>query len=503
MDSVSAGGGFDTVSRGAYHLGSALQQRDEEEARAWSASALSQARLDWTQQLTDRQSKAKPGAPGFAPEVIRDFDTYAEGLIGTAPTNAAKTYMKQRLDDLRANVGGQAVHFEAQARVDWRTDQFTKAIDNTAKLMNTDPSQYKDAMAERLTEIDGSALPPIQKSALREKAINGISAAAVWSQIQKSPTEFLQSIGFEASQGADGKLRKSSGDLTGVTGNAAFDMLPFDKRAQLFEGAVRLKAQINADADRVVKDKAKATADEAMKNVWNLWGNGKLTMQYMDSVRPVLSAEQYHSGLVALKAQQAGHGQKTDPGVFRELLRLEQTDPQQAEIYAYSKHKAGLLSNEHLSSEVNRIRAQGRQEGPKSPYERGTAYIARQLDPGPMVQDPVGKSRYADAVDTFDRWVNSGKRTESEITERSYEIVKQYKFINFNDTVLALPTPRSGSIARVNDPVRVLKDVAAAKAVADQKHRNGQMPKAEYDEEMRIMARWVRAANEVQQGTQK
>jgi hypothetical protein len=492
VEVVDTSFGARAVARAFESIANDVSQRNDEEARAWSSNALSKARLDWTTQLLDRQSNAQPGAPDFTPAVIKDFDDYATKTIETAPTRAAKQFLHERLSALRTDIGEKAAVFEAQARIDYRTDQFTTSIDTTSKLMNTDPSQYAPALAEQLAIIDASAMLPIKKSAMRQLAVEKVSSAAVWSQVQKSPSAFLESIGFGPE--IPGKARKSSGDLTGITGNTAFDALPFEKRTQLFEGAIRLKAQIDGDADKAVKAASAKLAEDAMKEAWNRLNSGKLSKSYIEQIRPLLSAPEYHSLLTATKE---GGGQRTDPGTFRRLQELMYSNPKEAETFAFTAHKNGLLSNENLSSALSRSRELDRSGGPKSEYERSRNFIRGSLDPGPMVNDPVNRSRLAEALDTFDRWVDAGqgKRTDSEIQKRGQEVIEQYRFINLSDTVLALPSPRSGQIRRnPADKTGITTDILSAHRKAQADFEAGRMSKADYDQEMNILNRWRKAA---------
>jgi len=470
----------------------AFKKADDATAVAWSAKQLSAARLQWTQHFLDKQASTEPGAPGFTPGILKDYDEYAAKTLETAPSDSAKVYLGKRLQEFRTTLGESAMQFEAKARIDYRSDMYVDGIANTQKLMNTDPGQYKIALTEQLATIDAASLPPVQKSILRQKAIDGISEAATWSQIQRSPSGFLSSIGFTKPDEM-GKIRKSADTLMGVTGNEAFDALPYAKRTQMFEGAVRLKAQLDNDEAVATKKKFDALGDEAEKEGWSRLASGKLTRAYIEEVRPVLKPSEYHALLTGLKGE--GKGQKTDPATYRQIQSLIYTDPPAAEKLAFQAHKNGLLSNEHLSSSLSTARTIDRAEGPKSEYEMSRKYIVGQLDPGPMVPDPVARSRLADATDTFDRWVQSGKRTDKEIQERGREIVDQYKFVDLSQTVMALPSPRSGNIRRnAQDRQGMTQDILTAGNKAKKDFDLGRLTKDEYDSEMGILNRWRKAA---------
>lgn len=460
----------------------------EEDGKAWAAAAVSDARLNWTDSITTRESQAQPGAPGFTESFLTDYNKYVEDTVKRAPTASAKKFVRERLLALRDDFGTRAIAFEAKARIDYRQDQFKTGVNNTSKLMNSDPSQYQVALAEQLAIIDASDLPPVNKSAMRQLAIDNVSQAAVWSQIQRSPSEFLTSIGFIG----DGK-RKNAGDLTGVTGNAAFDALPFERRTQMFESAIRLKAQIDADAEKAAKDRAKTLADEYMKEGRSRAADRKLTRDFIEQVRPFVTDTEYGSLLTALKEQSGGGSVKSDPGVYRELQQLIDKDPDEARNFAYTMHKNGRLSNEHLSQALGTVRSTDRREAPKSPYERNRSWLRDSMDPGPMVQDPVGRNRMADALYDFDTFARGGNRTEEELEKEARNITRRYKLVDFSQTVLALPQPNRNQIPRM-DPATVMNAVAAATRKTMKERESGTITEAEYREEMKILKRWQEAA---------
>jgi hypothetical protein len=490
---VHSDNGFGVLSAALGEAADALDRSKDEEARAWSAAAVSGHRLKWTQQFYDRSANAEPNAPDFSLNFVKDYDDEANELLKSAPTPRAKSFLATRLNEVREQLGSRAMEFESKARIDYRVDQFSAGIDTTAKLMNTDPSQYPDALREQVALIDTSALPPEKKSAMRQGAIEKISQAAVWSQIQKSPQAFLDSIGF-GPIGPDGKARKTSGDLKGITGNEAFDALPFDQRGRMFEQAIRLKAQIDGDVERTAAKRRKELEDEAAKNLWSLHADGKLKRQHIEQARSLLSPPEYHSFLKTL--QEGGSATvKSDPATFRELHRMIADNRfDEAVTFAFKAHQSGLLSNEHLASGVGQARSQGRQEGPRSEYERTLNYITMSMDQGPLVHDPVGRSRLAEARDTFERWVAAEKRTDAEIEKRGKEIVTQYKFINMSDKIIGLPNPRSGAIRRnVADTAGIMADVMAAAQEAQRRKDSKQYTEWEYQQEMRVINQWRKA----------
>jgi hypothetical protein len=482
-----------TLAGGVKDVVDALQEREDEQGRAWAVEALSKARLDWTSTLIERQSTAKPGAPGFTSELVKDFDDYYKHVVDDAPTPSAKKFMHERMAELRVHFGERAMVFEAGARVDYRTDKFNAAIDNTQKLMNTDPSQFSVALSEQLAVIDASALPPDKRSAMRQAAVDRIAGAAVWAQVNRSPVEFMRSVGMYG--GKAGVL-----DLQGKTGNAAFDILPFDKRIEMVSQAINLKARIDADADRAAERERKMLADEAMKGALDRLfpGNDKppLDRQFVENIRPLLSHEEYKSLLVGMeKVDDGPEGGKSDPETFRRLQSGLYRNPEGVVGAALVAHRNHLLSNTDLSSILTKAHELDRQGGPKTEYERTRQRIVDNLDPGPLVQDPIGKGRFAEALYAFDKWSNSGKHTDDEISKRGFELVNQYRFINLSDTVAGLPKPRYGDVRRnPGDPGGMLQDVARAYENTKKAYADKKITKDEFNSEVSNLNKWRKSA---------
>ena len=425
------------LSSGIRNLGEAVAQVDESQAKAWTATAISKARLEWASNLEKLKESAPPGANNFTPNTLSAFDEYASEAIETAPTPTAKAFLKAQMGVLREDIGLKSTEFEAGARVAYIEKAHDQGIRNAELLMNEDPNQYKPALAEQLALINESSLGPQTKTKMIFDAINRVSAAAVWSQIQRSPTEFLKSVGLYPQK--DGRV---IGDLKGVTGNTPFDALPFDTRVKYFDMAISEKARIDREADAAT--------------------NG----------RPIKSS---NAALIRL----------------HELL---DNDPVEAEKYATDALRRGILSQEDAKMGWSKAREIGRQVGPDSEYERSRRFINGSLDPGPLVQDPVGRGRLAEAVDMFDRWFISGKHTDAEVMARGREIVKQFQFINLQDTVVGLPQPRSAVIRRdTADPAGMLSDIQKAGERVIERKTKGELTQDEYESEMLILDRWRKA----------
>lgn len=470
---------LDQAEGGLTKLAQMLRQREEEEARAWASNALSKTKLDWATRLAQMKETAQPGAVDFTPTFVKDFDEYANETLKAAPKLAQK-YMREKLVEYRNTLGQSALEFEAQARVDFRTDQFSQAAQNSAKLMNVDPSQYSAVLTEQLNLIDASALPPIKKSALREKTIAQISEAATWTIMRKDPIKFLETIG----------VNKSGAGLKGATGIEPFDNLPFDKRIASVGQALTLQSRAEADADKRREQMRKTLEEEVLKDLYTKHSSGKMTRQDVLKARDYVGASEYRS---LLKMLEGDGTQRNNHAAVRDLTMLMYTDPDAATKKAFDYHQSGLITDSTLQSTVSQSRTLARQEGPKSEYERSRRYVVDSLDPGPMVPDPAGRGRMAEAVDMFDRWAAGGKRTDDEIFKYGREVVSRFKFVDFRETVMMLPQPKYGTVRRnTADPKAMGADIKNSFDEVTRRYQSGAIKKDEYDREIEVLNRWRR-----------
>lgn len=474
-------------------------KREDEAGRAWAIDAVSQARLEWTSKLQDSQASAPMGADGFTQNFITEFDQYSAEALKNAPSASAKKYFHERLADIRTSLGEKAITFEAGARVDYRDNQFNKAISNNQSLMMSDPGQFDVALAETLSVIRESALPPKQRADMEQKAIIGIATSAVWSQMNASPVNFMQSIGMA------GGASPGAGVIDGRTGNKAFDLLSFDDRVKMVGQVMSIKNRMDSDAERAADKLRKDKGDEIMKEALSRLdpqpGSPRLDRDFIEEARKWVSPAEYKSLLQMSKSGVDGGGApRSDPGTYRHLQGLLRNDPEQAQKEAFTAHANGLISNSDLSSITQRASSLDRQGGPKTAYERTRLFVSGSLDPGPMVQDPVGRSRLAAALNEFDSWVEAGKRSDAEIEARGKELIRQWQFINLRDTAAGLPQPRYGSVPRGGDPALQIKAIADSWALTKKAMRDGKITKEEANEEASRLNNWrkiIKRANEV------
>ena len=164
-----------------------LKEKQElEDAKLEAHKVLSDARLSWTEQMLAAKEKAAPGAAGFTPEMLKQFDDYSTKAIGDRPSAITKRLLQEGFQNLRTNIGQDSLMFEAQARVDHRVNSVEAGLNKAAQAVLTDPRQRAIALNEQLAYINSIDIPPKAKEALKERALQSIDSAAMNGEINRS-----------------------------------------------------------------------------------------------------------------------------------------------------------------------------------------------------------------------------------------------------------------------------------------------------------------------------
>lgn len=164
-----------------------LKEKQElEDAKLESHKVLSDARLTWTEQLLQAKEKAAPGAAGFTPEMLKQFDDYSNKAIADRPSQITKKLLTEGFQNLRTQIGQDSLSFEAQARVDNKVNSIEAGLNKAAQAVLTDPRQRAIALNEQLAYISSMEIPPKAKEALKERALQSIDSAALGGEINRS-----------------------------------------------------------------------------------------------------------------------------------------------------------------------------------------------------------------------------------------------------------------------------------------------------------------------------
>lgn len=202
-----------------------LAKKEDEDARAWVSSALSDSHVKWAGRIQELENTAEPGAPKFAKTVLDEFDKYRTEAVGAAPNESAKKFYAERLDSMRTSLFGQAVNFEARENAKWKVQQAKTATDNLSSTAALDPTMAKTMLAEQEAIFGG-----YENKTLASTLITGMrgaaSYAAVSGMIERDPAVALSLM--DKRMNSEGK---KSGEMW-------VDMLDGEKLLQLRSRAI-------------------------------------------------------------------------------------------------------------------------------------------------------------------------------------------------------------------------------------------------------------------------
>jgi hypothetical protein len=195
---TSIGQGLQQMGQAVGQLDKALSLEKTNEANAWLSSARADLELKIYQMTEDSKRSTVPGAKGFTDSLLKRIDDLRKESMKNAP-EYARRQLDSDFNNWRETYGKTGVAFEIGERDRWTGEQFEKATDSNAKLIDLVPYEQKTAEAERfivtrMAEIDRSALMPEQKAAAKEKLLAKMREAANISMIKADPSRYLGDV---------------------------------------------------------------------------------------------------------------------------------------------------------------------------------------------------------------------------------------------------------------------------------------------------------------------
>jgi hypothetical protein len=195
--------GIDDLARGFQQVANvrereAAQAQDNylriehEQKKARVSERSSNDRLKWTELQLERQTAAAPGAEGFTPGLLKEFDTYSKQALDGVKDEAERDMYKGMLQRLRENVGENAFVFEAGSRRSYRKQVLTDGVNVDARVLAMDPMQFSDVLGNRLASINGSTdLPQADRAALAQRSRDLLSFTAAQTMVERDPANWL------------------------------------------------------------------------------------------------------------------------------------------------------------------------------------------------------------------------------------------------------------------------------------------------------------------------
>lgn len=314
----NAAAGLQQAGAGLAHEASVdaklLREQEEQDGKAWAGNVLSNAQLQWQQNMKERQEQATGAAAGFTPQVIKDFDDYTEKTIATAPTPAAKRYLQQHLAALRTQVGGQAINFEAGARVSERVKNVAGSIDNWSNVVYSDPSKAPMALAS-IEQTMPEVGPELRDKLMRQA---------------KETIPYFAASGTLERAGKTGDLEGVRQTRTWLESPEAETMDPA-KRSSLitkaygYENGIvasQERARAKAENDAIARENA---GTDAFNKAFDLWSQGRyFSQEYIAETSAAVtgtSVEKPFRELVQSQSKMAGFASMSLPQQASELER--------------------------------------------------------------------------------------------------------------------------------------------------------------------------------------
>lgn len=185
-----------TFAKPLDEIGGAIHWQNEQDAKAWAGNALSQAHVDQLTNLQTLKDNAPSGAANFTPQFLDSFDKYADGALNNAPDSMSRDFLAKHLSTLRSSLATDSLSFEANARGDWRTNQTLDAIDNTANVVQSNPTKdnFMGRFAEQKAVIDALQVEPQVRAKLNEKLKDSVYAGYWLGKIQQDPQAAVDAL---------------------------------------------------------------------------------------------------------------------------------------------------------------------------------------------------------------------------------------------------------------------------------------------------------------------
>lgn len=246
----SIGNAVQAYDEGTFRLNqqrmAAFQEKTENEGRIWAAKSTSEADLTMAEHLQKRQLAAPPGGSGFTPSFLKDFDEYAEKAVANAPSEYAKGLMQAHLARTREAYGKAALMWENQESQRYQGQQIDEGLQNSAKIVNSNPAWFDREMGKWRSTIQASTVNQEAKAKLNEIARKMLVNSSVVAWVDRNPTQALAILN-DIQKGGD-----PASDVTWQDGNTSYTvpvkMGTLEERLRWTEYAQRKVDSMRQDA---------------------------------------------------------------------------------------------------------------------------------------------------------------------------------------------------------------------------------------------------------------
>lgn len=254
--------GLGEQGRAMQQMGQALGQAadvaimiERDKINAKVMKTLADSEVYWREQQIQRQNETSGDPEGYTQGMSQDYDAWADTQLKGIEDNYHKRLLGKGLTELRNNVQGASLQFEATQGRKHRFNQRLDGIQSSGRLLFMEPNKETlDLQRERNGAlIDDAFLPPDQKKLLLNRLDQELGRAGADSMVENNPQAFLDGI----NNAREKKLKTS--------GSPFLDLLPAEDWDSYINAAQanidRKKSQAKSELERRLVDVSAMAAD--------------------------------------------------------------------------------------------------------------------------------------------------------------------------------------------------------------------------------------------------
>jgi hypothetical protein len=331
-----------------------VQDQLEHDEHAWLSGTLAQARADWGVKLAERKASAEPGAPEFAPSLLKDYDEWSAKTTEQAK-GRAQGELAARLKVIRADLAGDALAFETGARTEWAKSQITGALENGRTAVFSAPQHFESALGEQLGILEKTKLPAPVKAGLERQIRQGLTEAYVAAQVERDPGGMARKLGPGQTDAVVSQLSLEDRRRLYAKAESEVKQRASDARAEM-----SIKLQMEERAARIAeKNERKARAERELGLTVGLLAGQTTPAEIMQAGKlRQLGADQVRT-LMSLSRQE---GEGFDDWRIAADLRIRANSGEDVLRDALQARQAGAISSRTLSTITDEVQQQ-RQSG--------------------------------------------------------------------------------------------------------------------------------------------
>lgn len=284
-ESTSAGNGGPVnaiagAAVGAFETGAHLyQQHQDDQARVWAGAAASDLHVKQLQALQQGRDDAAAAVangqpvPDMTSQFLKSFDDNANTVINSAPNRMARNYLQGTLSAARTRLGDQMVGEQAQLTRQWKVATASTTVENGAKIVQQDPSQFDAQMGNVMATMPHIDPATDAAHALHAKAT--LTNAAATSVLDNNPDALK----------ADTGKAMGEGGFKGPTGVAYIDNAT-PEQIHTWNSLADAKIRMRDRAQQTEMDQREAIALKSYNDLVTFTNSGKVPdLNYLNQVR--------------------------------------------------------------------------------------------------------------------------------------------------------------------------------------------------------------------------